>query len=52
MASLKKRLAHPATATLTRRQVEAILHNMGWEPEDVTVFWRLARKAQPKAGQQ
>jgi hypothetical protein len=28
--------------TLTRDQVASILHDMGWEDEDVTVFWRAA----------
>ena len=28
--------------TLTRDQIASILHDMGWEDEDVTVFWRLA----------
>lgn len=33
------------TVTLTRRQVEIILvYEMGWEPIDVTSFWRLARR--------
>jgi hypothetical protein len=39
-----KRAARRATVALTRRDVENILvHSMGWEPEDVTAFWRLAR---------
>jgi hypothetical protein len=33
------------TITLNRKQVENILRvQMGWEPIDVTSFWRLARK--------
>ena len=35
----------PKTVTLTLAQVYSILvHQMGWEPIDVTAFWRLARK--------
>jgi len=41
------------SVTLTRRDVEAIvIHNMGWEPEDVTAFWFLARHYKRKGGQQ
>ncbi len=30
--------------TLARDQIASILHDVGWEDEDVTVFWRLARR--------
>lgn len=31
--------------TLTREQIYTILvHHMGWEPEDVTAFWRVTKK--------
>ncbi|MEA2875111.1 MAG: hypothetical protein QOF14_307 [Hyphomicrobiales bacterium] len=40
-----KRSARRETVALTRRDVEHILvRNMGWESEDVTAFWRLARR--------
>jgi hypothetical protein len=29
--------------TLSRDQIASVLHDMGWEDEDVIVFWRLAR---------
>lgn len=39
--------ARRATVALTRRDVAHILvREMGWEPEDVTAFWRLARRMQ------
>lgn len=35
------------TVTLTRHQIASILvGKMGWEPVDVSAFWRLARKMQ------
>jgi hypothetical protein len=41
----------PATVTLTRTNVENILvYVMGWEHEDVTVFWRYARLDGRKPG--
>jgi len=44
--------ARPETVALTRKQISAILvDDMGWEPIDVRVFWRLARKLQPAGGQ-
>jgi hypothetical protein len=45
-----KRAARRATVALTRRQVEAILLDMGWEREDVTAFWRLARRETREPG--
>lgn len=30
------------TVTLTFRQIESILTDMGWEDEDVDTFWLLA----------
>lgn len=43
--------ARRATVALTRRDVENILvHNMGWEHEDVTAFWRLARRETREPG--
>lgn len=45
MTSRKKPSCRPATVTLTRRDVETILvRTMGWEPIDVTSFWRVARQ--------
>jgi hypothetical protein len=35
--------SQPALAvTLTRDQIERIIHDMGWESEDVDSFWDLA----------
>jgi hypothetical protein len=33
-----------ARVSLTRRQVDSILYDMGWESEDLASFWRLARR--------
>lgn len=30
--------------TLTRRQIESIIHNMGWEPEDAQTFLKMAKR--------
>lgn len=39
-----KSAARRETVALTRADIENILvHAMGWEHEDVTTFWRLAR---------
>jgi hypothetical protein len=39
------------TVTLTRADVEAIVvRNMGWEDQDVTMFWFLARHHKPAGG--
>ena len=44
----KKPATPPETVTLTRAQIYHILvWQMGWEPIDVTSFWRLARKRRP-----
>jgi hypothetical protein len=51
MSAPSPRKAAPilGVVTLSRSQVVTILvHNMGWEYIDVTSFWRLARKLQPK----
>lgn len=45
-----KRAARRATVALTRAQVEAIFLDMGWEPEDVTAFWHLARRETREPG--
>lgn len=38
------------TVTLTRDQLASILHDMGWEDEDVSVLWRLARREMREPG--
>src|SRR5687767_15491877 len=40
MASLQFAAQAAPSVTLTRRDVEAIvIHQMGWEPQDVDAFW-------------
>jgi len=36
--------ARRETVALTRAQVERIIYDMGWEPEDADAFWTLATK--------
>jgi hypothetical protein len=36
--------ARRETVALTRSQVERIIYDMGWEPEDADAFWRLATR--------
>lgn len=50
MTARGKRAARRETVALTRSQVEAILLDMGWEHEDVTTFWRLARRETREPG--
>jgi hypothetical protein len=45
-----KRAARRVTVALTRHQVEAIILDMGWDAEDVTAFWRLARRETREPG--
>lgn len=44
MTAGKQRKARRSAVALSRAQVESILHDMGWEPEDANVFWRMARR--------
>lgn len=45
MTPSSRQQARRATVALTRPQIEIILIDyMGWEDEDVTAFWRLARR--------
>lgn len=43
-AKFTKPAARRATVALTRKDVANILTFMGWEPEDVTVFWWNTRR--------
>lgn len=44
-APSNSRRSTATTCTLTRRQVATILIDyMGWEPDDVSAFWRLAKR--------
>jgi hypothetical protein len=38
------RKARRETVALTRSQVERIIYDMGWEPEDADAFWKLATR--------
>jgi hypothetical protein len=50
MTSATKPASAP-TVTLTFRQIEIILvERMGWEPEDATSFWLLARHGRDIGG--
>lgn len=52
MTSTPKRSSRKETVTLTRRQIEQILiGEMGWEPIDVTAFWRCAKPFRTDEGQ-
>ncbi len=45
MSAAKAQRAQRETVVLTRRNIMDILVScMGWEPEDVDVFWQLARR--------
>jgi hypothetical protein len=50
MTAGKAKRARRATVALSRAQVASILHDMGWEEEDVAVFWRYARREQRDPG--
>ena len=53
MASLQFAAPAAPSVTLTRQDVEAIvIHQMGWEPQDVDAFWFLARNGKHIGGQQ
>lgn len=36
--------ARRETVALSRSQVERIIYDMGWEPEDADTFWTLATR--------
>ena len=44
MISFFAKFARRKTAVLTRKQVEQIVYDMGWESEDADVFWDLASR--------
>ena len=50
MTAAKPRWARRVTVALTRSQVESILYDMGWEPEDAAAFWQLARRESRNPG--
>ena len=45
-----RKTSAPRTVTLTRAQIASIHHDMGWEPEDTTTFWRYARREDAEPG--
>lgn len=51
MSAANATRARRETVVLTRQAVEAILvAQMGWEPEDATTFWQLARRETASPG--
>lgn len=44
MTARNGREARRETVVLTRSQVESILYDMGWEPEDADVLWEFAMR--------
>ncbi|MCC6946398.1 MAG: hypothetical protein IT539_01390 [Bradyrhizobiaceae bacterium] len=42
--------ARRETVALTRSQVESIVRDMGWEPEDADAFWSLAVREAAEPG--
>lgn len=50
MTPFLSKSARRETVALTRRQVEQIVCDMGWEPEDADVFWDLACRETSEPG--
>ena len=50
MTPTTRQQARRATVVLTRQQIEMIVSDMGWEPEDADVFWQMARRENRNPG--